>query len=702
MSIFKLDSPFFLCIRGQEEVESRRWNGPIGLLEQTGLRCLPGILRSTHLRCVPSGTAMMIGAPFEPRPGELIYSALARVSDAMAYPRIRSLLLAAFGTSTGIAIIDLPGRVQSLAENLFGLSPPEAYEAAHQLIRCHTTLPYFVPFIPQERGNAALQAMLTSHGGTLHSRLGIRASTVPMPSRLRYCQACVADDRLAFEDAYWHREHQLPGVLVCHSHGCQLTDSRVCRSSSRDRLVFISLESVASDHDPPSAADLLPVAAPAWLIDIAEDTAWLLRRGADTCAEGSADLENLRCRHLALFQEAGFLCGGGSVRQQRLRKAIIEKYGEPFLGSIGCQLSPTGADDWLAKLVRAGRGARHPLQHMLVSRLLESSIKQLLTYRSCSEASRQPSSTTVPVLHVKTADAESVTKSDSSRFDDVWHARLRALVDDCSVSLREIGRRLGADPRTVQRRARKIGAWRPEWTSWDRSAPAVGRINAARATRARQRKVWLRLLRQNPSFSVTQLRGVKPATYSYLYRYDRMWLANHYPPASATKKPQQSSRIDWMERDREMREAAGDAVNALLAESGRPTKIRPATIARRMGELSLLQQKAHLLPATTAYMVRATETDVDYARRKIEWLRRSLAAASEAPPKHVFVRSAGLRPHLVSALSLEIDEAVRFLQRRKRQFPTSSAFTDTDEVRQSPSATAASAAGDTAYVRRSR
>src|SRR3546814_3476404 len=103
--------------------------------------------------------------------------------------------------------------------------------------------------------------------------------------------------------------------------------------------------------------------------------------------------------------------------------------------------------------------------------------------------------------------------------------------------------------------------------------------------------------------------------------------------------PQQSSRIDWMERDRGMRQAAGDAVNALLAESGRPIKIRPATIARRMGELSLLQQKAHLLPATTAYMARVTETDVDYARRKIEWLRCSLAAASEADRKSTRLNS---------------------------------------------------------------
>src|SRR3546814_12998243 len=95
-----------------------------------------------------------------------------------------------------------------------------------------------------------------------------------------------------------------------------------------------------------------------------------------------------------------------------------------------------------------------------------------------------------------------------------------------------------------------------------------------------------------------------------------------------------------------------------------------------MGELSLLQQKAHLLPATTAYMARVTETDVDYARRQIEWLRCSLAAASEAPPQHVFVRSAGLRPHLVSALSFEFDEAVRFLHRRTRKCRVSLASTD--------------------------
>src|SRR3546814_17590877 len=100
---------------------------------------------------VSMGTALMSSAPVEPRPGEFIYSALARVSEARAYPRTRSLLLAAFGTSTGIAIIALPGRVQNLAENLFGLSPPEALEAAHQLIKYHTTLPYFVPFIDRKR-----------------------------------------------------------------------------------------------------------------------------------------------------------------------------------------------------------------------------------------------------------------------------------------------------------------------------------------------------------------------------------------------------------------------------------------------------------------------------------------------------------------------------------------------------------------------
>src|SRR3546814_11587751 len=77
---------------------------------------------------------------------------------------------------------------------------------------------------------------------------------------------------------------------------------------------------------------------------------------------------------------------------------------------------------------------------MLVSRLLESSIEQLLTFRSCSEASHPPSSATVPVLHVKAADAGPVTNSDPSRFDDEWHDRLRALVDDRSVSLRKIGR----------------------------------------------------------------------------------------------------------------------------------------------------------------------------------------------------------------------------------------------------------------------
>lgn len=43
----------------------------------------------------------------------------------------------------------------------------------------------------------------------------------------RWCPKCVEADQLQFGTAYYHRNHQLPGVHTCYKHGCSLNEECV-------------------------------------------------------------------------------------------------------------------------------------------------------------------------------------------------------------------------------------------------------------------------------------------------------------------------------------------------------------------------------------------------------------------------------------------------------------------------------------------
>ena len=44
---------------------------------------------------------------------------------------------------------------------------------------------------------------------------------------LRFCPACAKEDADYYGVAFWHREHQIPGVSACYRHGCRLISKTV-------------------------------------------------------------------------------------------------------------------------------------------------------------------------------------------------------------------------------------------------------------------------------------------------------------------------------------------------------------------------------------------------------------------------------------------------------------------------------------------
>lgn len=608
-------------------------------------------------------------------PDELLYSAVARFRDTMGFATDRAVLAAVFGSATGIAVVDLPGRVEALLAHL----PPGHGYTAEAILHGHTTLPYYLRFVARHRASEATERLRWRGSVGLPDLLGIRASTVPSPTHLHFCPECAKADRAAHGAAYWHRVHQLPGVLVCPHHSVPLWRSPVRRTQGEGRNVFRSLERSGLAG---AQRILVRDAGETLLAQLAADSWWLLSTPAEP--EG---LEGLRLRYRRLLEAQGWMRTAKQVRIGDLRAAFHVRHGAGTLAGLGCSLETrTGEDDWLARLLRKPRAAQHPLHHILAFRFLGLSAEEFFDEMPTDLGGDVPAAEQCPPCPNPVCDPGErqgalqrgvapgticceqcgftyrPPRGPSSRrvvltYGPVWEGRLRALVADRQVSLNGAARTLGVEPRTLQRQARRLGVWREKWGTWEKVGPTICRAESTRATTRRHRSMWLRLRLRHPGNGVQALRGRAPATYSHLYRYDRAWLDAHRPPRP--RPIGRVARVDWSVRDAELRGLAEAAVAAMLAGDERPVQIRLTTVARRMGHASLLAQHLNRLPLTAAYLSGIVETAATFAVRKLRWAAERFAAEGCLPPGWMLVRRAALRPALAAELQKEIEGALR-------------------------------------------
>jgi ribosomal protein L37AE/L43A len=605
-------------------------------------------------------------------PEELLYSAVARYRDRMRFPNERMVLKLLFGRSTHTAVVDLTGYVDAL---LARLPPMHRYTAA-SVVRRHTTLPFYLRFVAPTRAAEAETRLCSGSSTGVNDLLGLRASTVPTPTHLHFCPLCAEADVETCGEPYWRRAHQLPGVWICSVHGEPLWQSGVQRTNVQGRQVFRSLASA----EPADATPLVPPPGRAdVLARLAADTDWLLQ--AEPAVEG---LQAISARYRAHLHAQGWTRGARQIRMGELRNAIRCRFGARLLQALGCSLG-TGAveDDWLARLLRKPRAAQHPLHHLLVIQFLGLTAETFFSTAPVAERSadmdtgvacfnptcprdgRGPAQCTRAAAGVWRCERcglvfqQSASKVRVLARGAVWEGRLRGLVADASISLRRASALLGVDAVTLKRHAQRLGVWRDGWGRGAVVAPPPNVLRVGEAS-SRHRHLWLRMRSDHPEEGTSDLRRRAPATYAHLYRRDRGWLEANQPPRvrPAVQKP----RVDWCARDAELRALAETTVERILADPGRPIRLRVTTVARRMEYLALVEQHRDRLPLTSKYLDQVVESRSAHARRKIAWVAKQYIRERVVPAEWEFIRRAALRPHLAAVLTTEISEALGLIR----------------------------------------
>jgi hypothetical protein len=487
----------------------------------------------------------------------------------------------------------------------------------------------------------------------VHMRSGMMASRIPMPGHLRFCPICKAKDE-KFEEAYWHRCHQLPGIEVCHLHHVFLENSSVALHAGRKRLLFVSAEQEV--HSAPIRRLCLDNREHQILLRLAQDAAWLLERfsvGAEPYA--------LYNRYLTLLIDRGLATYTGSIHVEQLLDEFKNFYSPPLLKLLHCEF--TGSDqiktNWLLRLVRPPKHAQHPLYHLLLIQFLGCTAKEFfklpnelrffgkgpwpclnpaaehfkeLIIQECRLSPRSRDGRPVGAFYCECGFSYSRSGPDSSpedrfrigrmiSFGQAWENMLKGLWKDSSLSLSELGRRLGVDPLTVRRHAArlKLPSSRPGRMSrpLNRAARLKGiRHPTTQAAKLRAcRAKWANAMGQSPKTTLKAIRRKRPREYAWLLRNDAEWLKRHSP--YSRRRTQSTSGVDWKKRDAEYAIVVRAAAACLRNNPGRPVRVTRTAIGRTVGAVTLLRQKLDKMPLTSQILASVVETREQYAVRRV-------------------------------------------------------------------------------------
>ncbi len=603
----------------------------------------------------------MIGFFPTPYPDELLYSVCARYGKRVNYPNKKTTIEDLFGRKGFSAIVDFPNRLEDLLSSL-----PSHNYTADEIINQNTLFPFHEPFLSNEKAIQSRGEMKFSKANNLRMRLAVNIPQVKTPEYLRFCSFCVQDDRKNYGETYWHRLHQLAGILVCNRHLCFLQNSFI-KWDRESSYIFHCAE------------DSLKIQSPQLLIEsstdhklflyLADNAEWLLSKSNLSLREGE-----LRERYYNLLLERKYAFYNGRIKNKELLEDFNNKFTSKILEIFGCELR-TDCRNWLSKFLEEYKvkTIHHPVRHLLLMNFLDITPVKFFTvftefkpfgygpYSCLNKASDHYRELRIQKcqiydnlskeekfrgsIAVFSCDCGFIyqrrgpDKSNEDRFfydsvreyGTVWENTLAQLWADSSFSLTHIGEKLGVSSTSVGRHAIRLNL--PMNTKNTRSLNGYDRHRNPKPSfsemRGNYRNEWLNLRKNN--LKLTRLELMKKFNFIYLWlkRNDSEWFESHLP--KITRVSEKNDILDWEKIDKQLSEEVSYICDEIFNIKTFPIRISITEIIRRAGNKGWIEKRKIKLPMTSVVIDKKLESLEEFMIRKVEWAENEFLKKGKIP-----------------------------------------------------------------------
>ncbi len=627
----------------------------------------------------------MIACFCDPYPDEPLYSVWARYGDRVRYPYKTRVLLELFGSSKIRPNIDLPCYLKYFVDNL----PIGHGYTADYFIDHHTLLPFYGAFFPPERLKGIKEQMNSGDSSGLHYRAGMSRG-IPTPSWLRYCPNCVEEDRVQFGESYWHRLHQVPGVELCPIHGMMLEQSLLPTRGTENGYGLVSAEQ-AIRLAPLRPATSSPFSK--FLMAIANEVSYLLEHPFTF-----KDSHLFPQRYRTLLAQQGFMTPKGLIRIGDLLKAFTDYYPQELLHALHCEIKRQDrlCGTWIANLTHINSRVYHPLYHILVIHLLDSTLerfhrqdhtlpspfgngpwpclnpvceyyqqKRILTYRTKEVVAKGKVAgefaCTCGYTYVRSGPdlepGDIFQKGKVLSYGSIWEAELSKLWFDTKVSLKSLARYLGVDPETVKRHAALLNL--PLRRDSSDTPPEKTLPISEKKDKSWYRTQWLAILEEGQNESISLLKRRAKGVYTWLTRNDKDWLATHRPVSTMrSRMPANQARVDqrytdYTHLDALVAEAIRMTAYKLINSPGRLVKVTRSRITIDVPEVRRLRASMNRLPLAKQALQEVVETREAFALRRIKWTLDRYMEEKSCPRQWQFLNRAGLKVQILQIQNVQ-------------------------------------------------
>lgn len=501
---------------------------------------------------------------------------------------------------------------------------------AEAIARERTLLRYYGRFLSARDEQGTVLALSGNTVAHLKFRLGLLTSRFRANHPLKACTACIAADVLEHGWAYWHLEHQFPGVWWCNTHGIPLRES-LLKSTGVGRFLW-HLPSIGMLRELPPEISRLTDVTVTNLSSLARSTIGLVA-GTNPV---ELDPDYLYRAYRAELTQRGWVTEGGSLRLSIIAANFLE-YARllrfiPELGALPSTIEESKAQ--IGRLLRPMCSGTHPLRHILIIDWLFGDAGSFLRlYRALPRG-------LVPSVDDSRPDVVSTHEED--KFAAI-NTKLIQLMKTEGKSARATAQQLGVDTATIMVWAANCGievSRRPKILKGERRSLLIASLRCGmdkgvaaqtygisivtvtqvlrseiglheawkqcrkERERTKAREGWCMLLAEHGNIGIKLLRSLNPAVYAWLYRNDWQWLQQNLPDRGAGKCSVGGARIAWDQRDIALSTAVEAAALAISSINGRST-IRLWQLYQQVPELKAKLSVLDRLPLTQRVIERA-------------------------------------------------------------------------------------------------
>ncbi|PNY74869.1 TnsD family Tn7-like transposition protein [Pseudomonas fluorescens] len=542
-------------------------------------------------------------------PDETLHSVLSRYARLCGVSSCKAAFAGERAAAWFTQNVAFPSRLRDLVE----LLPRGTDLSVAQIIKRHTTLPYYTPFLTINQLQYA-QASMAGEGKGLMLKLGINASRIEGASRVRFCTECINEDISRVGVAYWHRVHQLPGVLVCPHHRQLLRVVDPSWYSRNTRQLNLPTDDGVQAHS------------------IQLDAAMGTFSGLHQIALSSLQLLDLELDPFAATSVRSYLLQGAanlgltSGLTHRLDLSQLAAYMASFFKTFPAaweylvlRESPTESPAaWVTKLLRKPRSTHHPLKYIVLASALKVDLARIPgTENPTVIKGDRPTLSNARAS--ETALAESEIEGLEGFSAEVWKLALSG------HEAAQIAGILDVSQVYVYRTIRAVNGGPAAWRN-------ARFLSESRRRRANFEDDYMHRQAQ-------QCRG-----YAWLYRCDRAWLSDRIKKNGYVH----ASRVDSSGRfavlDADLAKQVRCCAQRLRALPGKPVRISRTRVGRELHVLSRFEKQLSKLPLCRKALDGACESSEQFRVRRLLWAEVKLMEEQKSLSRSALYRAACIRP----------------------------------------------------------